>query len=116
MLVVDDEESILETLVTIIEEMGYQASQAANGEEALLSAQTQWPALIITDMMMPRLNGAQFIAALRQDAQSEGKQTPPIILLTAGRSPRLEQVGATIVVTKPFKLEDMEDLIRSYLS
>lgn len=114
-LLVDDEEPILETLVMIVEDMGYQAAQAANGEEALSSAHSHWPALIITDMMMPRLDGAQFIAALRQDAQADGKRLPPIILLTAGTAPRVEQVGATIILPKPFHIEELEALIRQYL-
>ncbi|SRR5579883_1415110 len=114
-LLVDDEEPILETLVMIVEDMGYETAQAANGEEALRSAQTHWPSLIITDMMMPRLDGAQFIAALRQGAQANGKPLPPIILLTAGMSPRVDQVGASTILTKPFLIEDLEAIIRQYL-
>jgi len=114
-LLVDDEEPILETLVMIVEDMGYQAAQATNGEEALDSVHEHWPSLVITDMMMPRLDGAQFIAALRRGAQADGKPLPPIILLTAGMAPRVEQVGATIVVPKPFRIEDLEALIRQYL-
>ena len=114
-LLVDDEEPILETLAMIVEDMGYQATLAANGEEALNSVHAHWPALIITDMMMPRLDGAQFIAALRQDALADGRRLPPIILLTAGMAPRVEQIGATIVLPKPFHIEALEALIRQYL-
>lgn len=114
-LIVDDEEPILETLVMIVEEMGFQASRAANGEEAMGCVHRQWPALIITDMMMPRLDGAQFIAALQAAAQVDGRPTPPIILLTAGMSPHLQHIGASSVLAKPFKLEDIEALIRRFL-
>lgn len=110
-LIVDDEEPILETLAMIIEDMGLQPIPATNGEEALEAAHDHWPTLVITDLMMPRVDGEKLIVALRQEAQSTGKHIPPIILLTAGMPFRTEHIGATAVLRKPFDLDSLQALI-----
>ncbi|MEO7003671.1 MAG: response regulator, partial [Ktedonobacterales bacterium] len=72
-------------------------------------------ALIITDLMMPQMDGAELVAALRANAARDGKTTPPIILMTAASQRRAEAVGADVILRKPFDLDDLEALMRSLL-
>ena len=67
-LIAEDEEPIAEVVATVVEDAGYTPLLAAHGREALELARAKQPALLITDLMMPYLSGAELIAALRSDA------------------------------------------------
>lgn len=110
-LVVEDEESIAETLALIVEDVGYTPIIARNGREALALALRYHPRLIITDLMMPYLGGADFIAAARTDATTEGYPFPPVIVITAASRARAEEAGADVVITKPFDVLKVEAAI-----
>ncbi len=84
-LIVDDEISIAETLAEFVMELGYTPLVAYNGQQALALAREHWPILVMTDMMMPLLNGAGLIQGLRVEAKNRKKVLPPIILLSAVR-------------------------------
>ena len=111
-LVVEDEESIAETLALIVEEVGYTPIIARNGREALSLARRYRPRLIITDLMMPFVNGAEFIAAARVDANADGYPFPPVVVVTAASRSRAEQAGADVVITKPFDVLKVEETIQ----
>ena len=64
-LIVDDEEPIIDMLATFVADLGYTPLVAQNGQQALDLARDCGPALIITDLMMPVMNGADLIVALR---------------------------------------------------
>ena len=83
-LIADDEEPIVEMLAAFVEDLGFTPLVAQNGQQALELARERWPALIITDLMMPMLNGADLIKALRTEAAAHGRVSPPVVLLTAG--------------------------------
>ena len=68
-LVVDDELGSAEVLSLILEEEGYRAFSAVNGQLALIQARDVVPDLVIVDYMMPLMNGAEFSRTLRNDAQ-----------------------------------------------
>jgi DNA-binding response OmpR family regulator len=110
-LVVEDEESIAETLAMIVEDVGYAAIIARNGREALTLALRYHPRLIITDLMMPYLSGAEFIAAARADAVAQGYPFPPVIVVTAASKARAASAGADVVITKPFDVLKVEAAI-----
>ncbi len=111
-LIAEDEEPIAEALSFIVEDAGYTPLVAINGAQALELARAQPPALVITDLMMPTLDGTALIRALRADAQMNGHPPPPIILMTAAGMKKAEEAGADAVVRKPFNLADLEALIR----
>ena len=73
------------------------------------------PHLLITDLMMPHLNGAGLIAALRADAARSGAAVPPIILLTAASLTQARAAGADVVMRKPFRLAELEGLLHRLL-
>jgi CheY-like chemotaxis protein len=114
-LIAEDEETIAETLAMIVEDFGYMPLIAHDGREALTLAQQQHPDLIITDLMMPYLNGADLIAAVRGDAEEHGIDPPPIMVVTAVSPMRAEEAGADEVVAKPFNITTIEAAIQRLL-
>ena len=79
-LIVDDNETNRDILVTRLATQGYDLSQAADGEEALVAAKEQLPDLILLDIMMPKIDGIEVCRRIKGD-----KSMPftPIILVTA---------------------------------
>jgi CheY-like chemotaxis protein len=59
-LVVDDEHALADTLALILERAGYQSTAAYSASEALMAVEKQRPDLIISDVMMPVMNGVDF--------------------------------------------------------
>ncbi|HKB46198.1 MAG TPA: response regulator transcription factor [Ktedonobacterales bacterium] len=99
-LVVDDEASIREVLTQYLELEGFTVLQAADGVEALRSAEAQPPDLIVLDLMLPGMDGLEVCRRLRATS------AVPILMLTA-RSDETDKlagfaVGADDYVTKPF--------------
>jgi DNA-binding response OmpR family regulator len=114
-LIAEDEEPIAEIIATIIREMDATPIIASHGREAFALAQQSEPALVITDLMMPLMDGAQLIAALRAKAAESGVQAPPVILMTASGLENANSIGADAFLPKPFDLEVLEALLRRYL-
>ena len=101
-LIVDDNETNRDILVTRLATHGYELSQAADGEEALVAAKAQLPDLILLDVMMPKLDGFEVCRRLKGDATLPFM---PIILVTAKADSKdivtgLE-AGADEYLTKP---------------
>ena len=114
-LIVEDEEPIAEALALVVRDAGFRSMVAAHGLQALEMARADPPALVITDLMMPHLDGAELIAALRSRAALDGGQAPPIILVTAAGPRRALAAGADAVLRKPFELAALERLLRRFL-
>src|SRR5690349_15170698 len=79
-LIVDDEFGILEVLESILRDAGYEVLTAANGREALIRLSESKPDLVLTDFMMPLLDGAAILQHMRAD---DGFRTTPLILASA---------------------------------
>lgn len=114
-LIAEDEETIAESLAMIVEEAGYRAIVALDGRQALMLARQRRPELILTDLMMPFLSGADLIASIRRDAAASGEEAPPIALITAASRARAEEAGADVVVSKPFDVVKIEELLHQFL-
>ena len=112
-LVVDDETKLREMMKVYLEQEGYRVVAAANGREALFSARYEKPDLIILDVMMPEMDGYQFLQAYRREGDA------PVIMLTA----KLEEqdkvlgleLGADDYVTKPFSVRELIARVRAVL-
>jgi CheY-like chemotaxis protein len=115
-LIVEDEEPIATAIAAVVEDAGYEPVLATNGIEALACARDRLPALVLTDMMMPRMDGIQFIAALRDDAASDRHTMPPVILMTAGGTQRVREASADAILWKPFDIEQLEKLLNRFLA
>lgn len=112
-LVVDDEKRLVSLVESYLKQEGYRVITAYDGREALAIARRQSPDLIILDIMMPAMDGYEFIEAFRRERNT------PIILLTA-RVEEQEQViglelGADDYVTKPFRPRELMARVRAVL-
>ena len=114
-LIADDEEPIVEMLAAFVEDLGYTPLVAQNGQQALALAREHWPALLITDLMMPMLSGAELILSLRAEAAAHERAAPPIVLLTAGSARAASQLQVDALLLKPFDLDQLEQVIRRLL-
>jgi two-component system chemotaxis response regulator CheY len=114
-LIVDDERPIADLLAEVVMAAGYRAVVAADGRQALALARERWPALVITDLMMPVLDGAELVAALRAEAATGGQAPPPVILMTAAGSAAARQVRADALLAKPFEVADVLQLVGRFL-
>ncbi len=102
-LVVDDEPFILRSLTFILKKNGYEVDSATNGVEALEAILSGHPRLVFLDLMMPKKNGLEVCAEVRQNAELNDVH---IIMLTAkGQEQDREKglkAGANEYLTKPF--------------
>ncbi len=112
-LVVDDNASVRTLVRDYLSEQGLRVLTADNGQNALFVARQEKPDLILLDIMMPEMDGYQFVTAYRKESET------PIILLTA----KLEEtdkvlgleLGADDYVTKPFGMRELLARIRAVL-
>jgi two-component system alkaline phosphatase synthesis response regulator PhoP len=112
-LVVDDKVSMRRLVQDYLEAEGFHVVTAENGRTALFAAQHEKPDLILLDIMMPEMDGYEFLRAYRKE------QDTPVILLTA----RLEEtdkvagleLGADDYITKPFGMRELVARIRAVL-
>ena len=108
-LVADDDAWILRMVATVLEKRGYSVETATDGEEALARALARPPDLLITDVMMPKVDGWSLVRQLRSHADLG---MLPVIFLTALSSEddriRGFRLGADDYVTKPFRFEELD--------
>ncbi|MDB4955226.1 MAG: response regulator receiver protein [Myxococcales bacterium] len=96
-------------VATVLEKRGYSVDTAVDGEDALARALARPPDLLITDVMMPRMDGWSLVRQLRSHAELA---MMPVIFLTALSSEddriRGFRLGADDYVTKPFRFEELD--------
>lgn len=102
-LLVDDSRVMRKVAHRIIANIGYQVTEAENGEEALARCRAAMPDLILLDWEMPVMSGVEFVAALRRIA---GGAAPKVVFCTSKtQTPDIYQgiaAGADEYITKPF--------------
>jgi len=112
-LVVDDKASVRTLVREYLEEEGFHVIVADNGQNALYTGRQDKPDLILLDIMMPEMNGYEFMRTYRKESDA------PIILLTA----KLEEsdkvigleLGADDYITKPFGMRELVARINTVL-
>lgn len=116
-LVVDDEPDLLTLLGDQIAALGHDVVTARDGAEGLRQASDRRPDVILTDVIMPDMDGPQMLERLR--ARPETRDIPVIALtaLTDRRTRnRLGALGVKGFLVKPYSMRDLAELIRSALS
>jgi phosphate regulon transcriptional regulator PhoB len=113
-LLVDDEESIVESIEFALKQEGYEVVKACDGHEALQKVQLEKPNLIVLDLMLPQISGLEVCRILRRE-----KNEVPIIMLTA-KGEEIDrviglEVGADDYLVKPFSLRELVARIRALL-
>jgi DNA-binding response OmpR family regulator len=110
-LLVDDHADLRDTWAMLLELHGFHVRTACDGIEGVRLAQELRPALILTDLMMPGLDGLDLSRAIRADAQLKAT---PIILWTAAQPPRIDGL-ADVVLQKPVLIDSLLNHIRVLL-
>lgn len=107
-LIIEDEEDMVDLLTMELEHRQYEVISAADGETGFTKYLTEWPDLIILDVMLPKLNGYEVCRKIRRERKDN---TTPIIMLTAkaGEADKIvgSVVGAEKYITKPFDSEEL---------
>ena len=114
-LIAEDEAPIAEMVALVVEGAGYRPLVVGHGDQAREMVRRQRPVLVITDLMMPHMDGAELISAVRADAVANGHAPPPIILMTAAGWRRAQTAGADIILRKPFEVSELEALLHRVL-
>ena len=118
-LVADDDRVVRRIVVTKLSGLGYDVTNVEDGQEALdLLEEGQVPNLLITDSLMPRMNGLQLVRALRQSLNPD-LATLSIIMLTSrlGEQDIIEglEAGLDDYVIKPFSPDELAARVRTVL-
>jgi len=105
-LVVDDQPMVRQTLAQVLSGEGYVVDLAVDGATALACVRASRPDVILLDLMMPGMNGRQFLQALRDDPVYA---PVPVMIMTAvhGLSVNLAALGVSEVVEKPFNIDEL---------
>lgn len=115
-LIVDDDEKILQSIKDILEQRQYEISIAKTGREGLKQFETVNPGLVITDIIMPDMEGIELIKSIKKK-----NKNIPIIAMSGDivgqrflKASRL--LGAIDTLLKPFTAKELKDKINRSLS
>ena len=115
-LVLEDDPSVQMLLRKQLTAHGFKVTCASDGLDGLLKLETIRPDLMICDVMMPNLDGIEFVKAVKGHGET---QRIPVIFLTAKTDPRSMidgiNVGARFYVTKPFQIDDLVGKVQKAL-
>jgi DNA-binding response OmpR family regulator len=116
-LIIDDDAGILDLLGTLLEAHGFRVLTAPNGVRALQVMRESAPRVVLTDLLMPELDGIETIGAIRRVhpnvkiiAMSGGGWIDKIDLLRYARL-----LGADATISKPADIDELVQLLRSFL-
>ncbi|RRW43202.1 MULTISPECIES: response regulator [Pseudomonas] len=113
-LVVDDEFLITEVVALALEEEGYEVRQAGNGRVALEIMAEEMPELVITDFMMPVMNGRDLAKTIR--GQSKIAKIP-VMLMTGAHAHMAREHGDLFdhVLSKPFDMAELTAVVKGLI-
>jgi DNA-binding NarL/FixJ family response regulator len=117
LLLVDDEPGLREAVKEYLQESGFNVQVASNAREAWDWMQQNIPDLVISDIMMPQVDGYQFLKQLRDDTRF---QSLPVVFLTAkgmtGDRIQGYQAGVDAYLPKPFDPDELIAIVENLLS
>ncbi len=115
-LLVDDEPGLRESVQAYLEDSNFEVRVASNAKQGWELLQQEIPNVLISDIMMPQVDGYQFLKQVREDARF---QALPVVFLTARgiKSDRIQgyQAGADAYLPKPFDPEELVAIVTSLI-
>ncbi len=116
LLLVDDEPGLREAVQAYLEDSGYTVHTASNAKEGWELLQQSLPDLVISDIMMPQVDGYQFLKQMREDPRFEAL---PVIFLTArgmtGDRIQGYKAGCDAYISKPFDPDELVVVVNNLL-
>jgi len=116
LLLVDDEPGLRQAVQAYLEDSGFTVQVASNAREGWELLEQTLPDLVISDIMMPQVDGYQFLKQMREDPRFE---TLPVVFLTARgmTTDRIQgyQAGCDAYLPKPFDPEELVAIVNSLL-
>ncbi len=115
-LIVDDEPNIVLSLEFLMKQQGFEVRSAYDGEQALQAISESPPDLVLLDINMPKLNGYEVCAAVRD--KPDWTNVRILILTAKGRDVEREKglaMGADEYVTKPFSTREVVEKVHALL-
>ena len=114
-LLIEDEADLRETLKDLLELTGFEVETAANGREGLVKLETRSPpCLIMLDLMMPVMNGWQFLETLRKDPLHARASIPVVVVSAAVDMAEIETQYACRALQKPVDIDRLLDMAQAH--
>jgi CheY-like chemotaxis protein len=109
-LVVDDDPAIRDVVADILESSDYAVQRAVDGADALAKIRQDQPAAVLLDLMLPLMDGWDFLRSCREDPPCA---RVPIVVMSAARDARAvaDELGARAFLAKPFELDTMLSVV-----
>lgn len=113
LLLVEDDADLRDSLAQLLHEEGYRVVQARNGREALDLLAGIRPFVILLDLMMPEMDGEEFLAALTRGEAAEAGGAIPVVVLTAAAPERRLAPDVREVLRKPIQFDRLLPLLHT---
>ena len=114
-LVADDNEDCRMALRALLESLGYEVHEAADGEEAVEVARRVRPDLVLMDIMMPEMDGLEATRRIRSGSRLDGTRIVAVSAME-GACEASREAGCDDCILKPIDLGGLEDLVAGWLS
>jgi len=116
-LVVDDERGFCEVVTVILESQGYEVYKAYHANDAFGLLNETLPGLILTDMMMPEIDGVNLIKRVRE---TPAWADIPVVVISAYSEPEIQEnafeAGATGFMSKPFSASELRSTVGAFFT
>jgi len=116
-LVVDDEKEVCHLIKDMLENKGYEALTAYDGEEGLKKAVAEHPNLVLLDVMLPGIDGFEVLDRLKRDSNT---RSLPVLMVSAKRDSdslfKARDLGSDDYITKPFTVQELLKAVVMYIN
>ncbi|TMB30987.1 MAG: response regulator [Deltaproteobacteria bacterium] len=112
-LLVDDEYAVVEILATLLADEGYAILTASDGQQALDILSKKAPDAVITDQMMPLVDGAELFRRMQQNRSY--RRIPVVLMSSAPMAPAHSMLPWAMFLQKPFEFHDLIEWLRKHL-
>lgn len=111
-LVVDDDDLNRKLFISVLKESGFATLEAADGQEALNIIENESPALILLDIILPKMNGLEVLKTCRDKGLIKNAK---VFALTAAMMPEMSDAGFDGIISKPIRVLEFLDTVKKAL-